>query len=441
MSYLDENGLARYDGLVKNWVTFKSGTVDGIDPLLNWQRTGTAGAVAFSPLPAAPIDPTVNFLFTETGPASGTKSPDNPSIITGVSSVNVGRIGKNLLLRAVGSSVGYTISRNNDGSLYISGSGAAMTAVTDGGASTSGPFSSVLLDINKSYTLSVEVVSGSVTSTAVNIAQSPATQKFVSIPASRKASVTFTPSAVGYVDGRFVCRVLFNSDAVATNAVLKIQLEEGDTATDFEAPMLPANANHDISLGSTYYGGSVDLSAGTMTVTWVSESVSSFSYVPNILTNTIECNFYSANDHRSQASNALLCNRFIAVTGYADEEHCRLAGYAAAGERNIRFYINKSRLDVSGAVNPNAPTNAEWLSAANAWLSNNPLQVVYELFTPYTVQLTPTQIYSLSQLDPYTPRINTVYSDQQSVQVGYPKSPLATSAELTNAIVSLGGNV
>lgn len=63
------------------------------------------------------------------------------------------------------------------------------------------------------------------------------------------------------------------------------------------------------------------------------------------------------------------------------------------------------------------------------------------LENPFTIQLTPTQIYSLSQPDPYTPRINTVYSDQQSVQVGYPKSPQATAAELTNAIISLGGNV
>jgi hypothetical protein len=68
-------------------------------------------------------------------------------------------------------------------------------------------------------------------------------------------------------------------------------------------------------------------------------------------------------------------------------------------------------------------------------------KIVYNLATPETVSLTPTQLYSLSQLDPYTPRINTVYSDQQSVQVGYPKSPLATATELTNAIISLGGEI
>ena len=68
-------------------------------------------------------------------------------------------------------------------------------------------------------------------------------------------------------------------------------------------------------------------------------------------------------------------------------------------------------------------------------------QIVYNLATPEIVSLSPFQIYSLSQPDLYTPCVNTVYSNQVSVQVGYPKSPLATSTELTNAIISLGGNI
>ena len=71
----------------------------------------------------------------------------------------------------------------------------------------------------------------------------------------------------------------------------------------------------------------------------------------------------------------------------------------------------------------------------------NNAYIVFRLATPYTVSLTPTQIYSLSQPDPYNPRVNTVYSDQVSVEVGYPKSPQATASELTNAIISLGSNL
>jgi hypothetical protein len=84
-------------------------------------------------------------------------------------------------------------------------------------------------------------------------------------------------------------------------------------------------------------------------------------------------------------------------------------------------------------------TYKQWL--ADQIVAGFPFTVICRLHTPVISQLTPTQIYSLSQPDPYTPRLNTVYSDQQSVQVGYPKSPLVTASELTNAIISLGGNV
>jgi len=240
MGYLDESGLARYDGLIKNWVTFKSGTVDGIDPLLNWQKTATAASVTCYPLPAAPLEPVVNFVFTETPPV-GEKSPTNPSTITGVASITV----------------------------------------------------------TKCETVGVD-------------------------------------------------------------------------STDFT-----------VSLGGTYYGGSLDLAFGTLTLTHVMVEPDSLSY-----------------DISAHPANAVSFQ-------YADT-----FGRTVTTDGNT--------LTITGEAGG---------------------QIVYNLATPETVNLTPTQIYSLSQVDEYTPRINTVYSDQQSVQVGYPKSPLATSTELTNAIISLGGNV
>lgn len=240
MGYLDESGLARYDGLVKNWVTFKSGTVDGIDPLLNWQKTGMAASVTCYPLPAAPLEPVVNFLFTETPPV-GEKSPTNPSTITGVSSITVTR---------------------------------CETAGVD--------------------------------------------------------------------------------------------------ETDYT-----------VDLGGTYYGGSLDVASGTLTLTHVMVEPDSLSY---------DISAHPANAGSFQ---------------YADT-----FGRTVTTDGNT--------LTITGETGG---------------------QIVYNLATPETVSLTPTQIYSLSQADPYAPRINTVYSDQTSVQVGYPKSPIATASELTNAIISLGSNL
>ena len=59
----------------------------------------------------------------------------------------------------------------------------------------------------------------------------------------------------------------------------------------------------------------------------------------------------------------------------------------------------------------------------------------------FTIQLSPTSISALAQTDKYTPRLNTVYTDAQAVQVGYVKSPIREEFELQQAIVTQGGNI
>lgn len=242
MGYLDESGLARYDGLIKSWTTYDSGTVTGLASLLNWQKTADAASVTCYPVPVSPLEPVVSFLFTETPPLDGNpKSPTNPSTITGVSSITVTR---------------------------------CETAGVD--------------------------------------------------------------------------------------------------ETDYTA-----------SFGGTYYGGTLDLATGVLTVTHVMVEPDSLSY---------DISAHPADTGDFQYTDTL--GRTVTTDG--------------------------STLTISDTTGG---------------------QIVYNLATPETVQLTATQIYSLSQVDEYTPRLNTVYSDQQSVQVGYAKSPIQTELELTNAIISLGGNV
>ena len=242
MGYLDESGLAHYDGLIKSWTTYESGTVDGLAPLLNWQKTADAGAVTCYPVPVSPLEPVVSFIFTETPPLDGNpKSPTNPSTITGVSSITVTR-----------------------------------------------------------------------------------------------------------------CETVGVDETV-----------------------------YAIDLGGTYYGGALDVATGVLTVTHVMVEPDSLSF---------DISAHPANTGDFQYTDTL--GRTVTTDG--------------------------TTLTISDATGG---------------------QIVYNLATPETVQLTSTQIYSLSQADEYTPRLNTVYSDQQSVQVGYAKSPIQTESELTNAIISLGGNV
>lgn len=360
MGYLNEDGLARYDGLVKQWVTFKSGTVDGIDPLLNWQKTETAASVTCYPLPAAPLDPVVNFAFTETGPAEGTKGPDNPSTIAGVTQAKVTRCGKNLLSPPNDTRTrnGITLTNNNDGTYTVNGTASA--------------------DTNFNFRSNLFLPAGTYIISGCPSGGSASTFAFGTSGGIRDYGSGATFSLENLSERAFWVQV--SSGATVTNVTFKPQLELGSAATAFEPY---EGVDYTVNLGDTYYGGAVDLSAGTMTVTHVMVEPDSLSF--------------DISAHPADTASFQYADTF---------------GRTVTTDGNT--------LTITGETGG---------------------KIVYNLATPETVSLSPLQIYSLSQTDPYTPRLNTVYSDQQSVQVGYPKSPIATASELTNAIVSLGSNL
>lgn len=68
-------------------------------------------------------------------------------------------------------------------------------------------------------------------------------------------------------------------------------------------------------------------------------------------------------------------------------------------------------------------------------------QIVYRLANPYTVQIDPTPIDSLPALGRTSPRVNTVYTDALNVQVGYAEHPAYTEELINNAILALGGDI
>ena len=404
MGYLNESGLARYDGLVKNWVTFKSGTVDGIDPLLNWQKTETAASVTCYPLPAAPIDPTVNFLFTETGPAFGTKGPDNPSTITGVSQAKMTRCGKNLLpsiAEGTTSSHGVTFVVASDGSVSVSGA-------ADANAQISIPY----VELRPGTYFLSGCPSGGSDSSFYLGAQGGR------YDTGNGKSFTLTKATRVY----FWIQVV-SGTAISTPIVFKPQLELGSVATSFEPY---EGADYTVNLGNTYYGGSIDLATGVMTVTHsLQELTTNSPYAVGLHdgVTTFEYKFSRQNE-TTPAANAT-CSHFNYTAGWSS---------GVDG-----WHLSKTRVYFDSTTITSGTDFSAWVTQQKN--AGTPVVFTFMLENPFTIQLTPTQIYSLSQPDPYTPRINTVYSDQQSVQVGYPKSPQATAAELTNAIISLGGNV
>jgi hypothetical protein len=371
----------------------------------------------------------VNFAFTETGPASGTKGPDNPSAITGVTQAKVTRCGKNLLVFPYYSSSftsnGVTFTVGSDGSVSTSGTASGDVDFYIA-SSSNGPW----LNSGLSYTLSGCPSGGSTSTYYMRHSAYPTA-------ADTGGGATFTASASGKPAQPIIIRI--KSGANMNNLVFKPQLELGPTATSFEPY---EGTDYTIDLNGTYYGGSVDLSAGTMTVThegfYATAATTSAGIASSFISGDFAFCLIPAGFAIKYDNTQLTSTRFVtASSGNIERVYCR----GGDSFYSLGCYIDKSRLDFSSAVDPSSPTAAEITAAFSAWLASNPTFICVKRTEPITVPITPTQIYSLSQPDPYTPRINTVYSDQTSVQVGYPKSPQATAAELTNAIISLGSNL
>ena len=68
------------------------------------------------------------------------------------------------------------------------------------------------------------------------------------------------------------------------------------------------------------------------------------------------------------------------------------------------------------------------------YAAGTPVQIAYEIGTPYTIQLTPQQILAISGT-------NTLYTDSGDTTVSGPTDPVWLTQQIINAIVSLGGDV
>ena len=428
MPKISLDNLERYHGHLKDWCDARFAEKKVHE---NWHEAGPSGAVSFYPVPNSPIDPVVNFAFTETLP-SGTKGPDNPSTIVGISSIKVTRCGKNLCPTTV-TYKNYndiTVTANTDGSLTFNGTARTGTGfyaeiyhkfypTVDHG---------LILKRGEDYTVSMTGDSG--ISFKLYKTQSITTDDGYGNPAidittGETSIVTISSTITG-----LIFRVLVPAGTTVNNATIKIQIEKGTTATTFEPY---SGTDYTVNLGNTYYGGSVDLSTGIMTVTLGARVFTGqeTSFTWGVGTTEAYTQFYTSSQNlylgRKSGSGAVAyCSHFDRLNN--SSVHTNI-GYGLYGTTyGGYFYYLSSYTTVD-----------DWTNfLASEYANGTPVTVVYQLATPYTVKLTPTQIYSLSQSNPYSP--NTVYSDQQSVLVRYPKSPIVSGSELDDAILSLGGD-
>ena len=354
----------------------------------NWQKTKKNVFVQFKPVPESDLEPVIDFMFTETLPASGDKSPSNPSTITGVTQAKVTRCGKNLERKISTATInGVTATSNGDGTYVLSNIATQDTYFT---------FTELTIPCKagEKYNLS-GISGGSSTTYRLTIQCYDKTGNYINGTFIYSGNTTFTPESDG-----FLTSSLFIKSGTAMNSVaVNPQIVIGDTESSFESPIYD---DYTISLGDTYYGGSLDVATGVMTVTHTMYDIG------NAMTNYSTSNeIFYFDALKVSLSSLPVCESFV--------YHAQTSTFTELPDGQFMPHV---------AANP--ATQTRWIFRASNYSTVDAFKtafagkkLVYQLATPFTVQLTPTQIRSLPALDKYEPRINTIYTDQEAVQVGY----------------------
>ena len=376
-TYISLDNLARYDMKAK-------ARAEGLYADASaacWQKTEKAGAVTCVPAPETPLEPVVEFLFKETLP-EGMKEQGNPSTIEGVSSIECSCGGKNLLYYPLDTLTktidGVTFTYSSDGSFSASGTSAHNPVMYRIAYSTANKSAYSYIPAG-TYTLSGCPANGNWGTTAlvlINSNGNALTDNLGNTVIDYGSGRTFTIDE----PKRIFCMMRLGY-AVGTNIsgiVYKPQLEIGSSVTALE----PANRSKlPISLPSTFYGGTLDVASGRLTVT-----------------------------HRMVEPSS-------GTVDISDRPALLPLEYTDTYGRTVTSDGNTLSVGSSGG------------------------QIVYRLANPYTVYVDPVQIDSLPALDKTSPRINTIYTDAENVQVGYAEHPAYTEELINNAILALGGNI
>lgn len=424
--YISLENLERYDSkMQERAASFCASKEDGM-----WRQTEKAGAVAFWPVGNSPLEGTVEFMFKETPPASGDKSPTNPSTISGVSSIKVTRCGKNLIPIFTNpyTTQGITFTPQADGGFKISGT-------TNG---TAHAYYDVLYPFvpKNGVQYAVSISSTSSQSGITIVGRTSSNENFFSVSLNEPYSFTG--------DGTILrVRLAVNRTAGTVDLVVYPQIELSTVATTFEPY---SGTDSTINLGGTFYGGSIDLATGLMMVTdisWVLDE--GFSVTMEAYNSTTgyahfnKASFPNGAPYNHFPNNANVdgyysCTHFptISTSSYQSVENGTIT------YPNIWFVPGGNQLRIVAPFS--SDTNFRtWLGEQKT--SGTPVILVYRLLTPITLQLTPTSISALAQPDKYVPRVNTVYTDADAVQIVYQKNPVRDKFEKVQAIIAQGGNV
>ena len=309
----------------------------------------------------------LSLSINPTQSGSGDPAPDNIRPITGVSSVNVYRTGKNIC-----------------GSVIESGS------FDESGLNTNNN----IRVRTKDY---IPVKAGQTIS--VSFDHLNVSQGFFALSGYTKDDFTTSriQSTSWIADGGSVTidagvkfiRLNFRKDnnaQISADEILNVMVVYGSTASDYE----PYTGNtYLVQLGDTYYGATLDVVRGKLRVThWLDEYDGSNDEKWSFYSSSgLRYSYYISRSHTQPAISSVggWKSNSIPVSGSSENTPEDANRITCRGT----FYSSKNLYIFA------PPTDIPDLTALRAYLSNQPFQFWYPITPPIEIDLTPTQINSL----------------------------------------------
>ena len=197
-------------------------------------------------------------------------------------------------------------------------------------------------------------------------------------------------------------------------------------------PYNPASKTITLPIGQTVYGGTLDWITGVLTVGWISHT---FNAADSVSGN------WQSTDTSMGAVIAITSPGATPVQTTGEIPNILCASLKTISYGNI-FSGSNSDTAISrvwgGEANQFAirlPLSlAETAADIKSWLIDNAIEVVYQIATPITIQLTPTEILALSGT-------NTIYADTGDTTVSGREDPLTVNQRLSERIAALEFNM
>lgn len=360
----------------------------------------TGNPVQVYPVAGYPLGVTVSWGPTQAG--SGDPSPDNVRPIIGRGSVSVTRCGRNI--------IDYSVFKD---SIL---NGVTYTKQPDGGIKLAGTASKESFCSPQYYTNTPLPVGKY---TAELFGQKNASLQIVIKRANGNNEWVTRTFEIGDGDSLLYTYIRVASGTTCDETVYPMIVAGNEKPTAYE----PYTGDTiDIALPETVYGGTLDWNTGVLIVTHgikaldYSATLYDLIEYDNSIRITVSCDVNFAKEN-SEA----ICTHLTRNYNTNDYPHFYMTKFGAI------IFLPKTALisyDEDG-VRAYIKQQSE---------SGSPMQFCYALQTPYSIQLTPQKIAAISG-------VNTIYTDAEGLTVTAREDMQHRLETITNAIVSLGGNV